>query len=75
MLNLKFPFHWENPKEFYKEQTTKGFLKSRYVPPKGKDSFPEDLIDLQEQLLEPDESKRITMAQTIKHPWLLRKGK
>lgn len=70
MLNNKFVFHYDNEDEMYKEQTNSDFIKGRYTK-----KFPSDLRDLQEKLLDPSERKRITMAQTLKHPWIVRKGK
>lgn len=70
MLNNKFPFHYDDEDGMYKEQTNADFIKTRYTK-----KFPADLRDLQEKLLDPNERKRITMSQTLNHPWILRKGK
>ncbi|XP_017493700.1 PREDICTED: testis-specific serine/threonine-protein kinase 3-like, partial [Rhagoletis zephyria] len=70
MLNNKFVFHYDNEEEMLKEQTSGAdFVKSRYTR-----KFPADLRDLQEKLLHPSEAKRLSMAQALKHPWIVRKG-
>lgn len=70
MLNNKYPFHWEDEKVQLEEQLRPNFIVTRLVK-----RFPPDLIDLMKQFLIVDESKRITMAKVLEHPWILRKGK
>ena len=63
-------FHWDDLKLMYAEQSNPQFIKTRYTK-----KFPEDLKDLQEGLFAVDELQRTTMAQTLKHPWIVRRGK
>ncbi|KAI2807398.1 protein serine threonine kinase [Blomia tropicalis] len=70
MLNNRFPFHFDDPKEMYREQTKVDFLKTRYVK-----YFPRDLRQLQEAHFIVDETARITMAEVLEHRWIERKGK
>ncbi|KAI2800488.1 hypothetical protein RDWZM_009154 [Blomia tropicalis] len=70
MLNNKFPFHFDNDKTMLAEQLNPDHLATRYVK-----KFPADLRDLQEKFFIVEEKNRITMAQVLEHPWILRKGK
>ena len=70
MLNNKYPFHFDNTNQLYREQTIPNFIKTRYVK-----KFSDDLCDLQEKFFVIDEAARITMTQVLEHPWILRKGK
>lgn len=70
MLNNKYPFHWDNEKEHLIEQCDPRFISTRFIK-----QFAPDLIDLIEKFFIIDETKRITMAQTLVHPWIVRKGK
>ena len=53
-----------------KEHTDPNFIGTRYTK-----KFPTDLRKLQEAFFAVEEANRITMAETLKHPWILRKGK
>lgn len=60
MLNNKFPFHVADC----------NYTKLRFIK-----KFPADLTKLQEKIFDVDDNTRITMAQVLEHPWILRKGK
>ena len=70
MLNNKFPYHFGDTKRMLSEQTDPNYIKGRYIK-----KFPPDLRNLQESFFTENEKKRITMAQVMDHPWILRKGK
>ena len=70
MLNNKFPYHFGDTKRMLNEQTDPNYIKGRYIK-----KFPSDLRNLQESFFIENEKKRITMAQVMDHPWIVRKGK
>ena len=70
MLNNKFPFHFGKAKEQLKEINDPNHLAKRYVK-----KFSKHYKDLQKQLFESEESKRMVMKQISKHKWIREKGK
>ena len=70
MVNRRFAFgRFTDSKELFADQKD-GIYKKRYTK-----LVSEELKDLLNQLLEPEESKRITITDALEHVWILKRGR
>lgn len=71
MLNNRFPFHFQDNKKLYKEQTDyPAFIRSRFLEAMSHSS--RNLIEI---MFDPNEKDRPTMAEVLQHEWVTSKGK
>lgn len=71
MLSNRFMFHFGDVKKMHKEQTDyPAYIQARFT-----DSMSEKVRDLMERIFHPDDKQRVTMADVLKHNWILSKGK
>ena len=67
----RFPYHFQDVKKLYKEQTDyPKFIRSRFL-----ESVSNSARNLIEWMVDPDEKNRPTMAQALTHEWVANKGK
>lgn len=70
MLVNRFPYHFQDVKKMYKEQTDyPKFIRSRYI-----DCNTRLARNLLEALFDPTEKYRPTMAEVLQHEWVTSKA-
>lgn len=70
MLNNRFPFHFQDVKKMYREQTNyPGYIQSRFLS-----SISKQGCDLLMAMFNPNETKRLSMDEVLKHPWVVQQG-
>ena len=66
MLNNRFPFHFKDATEHYKEMVTfPAYIRSRFV-----ETTPKECRPLLESMLDPDDKIRITSKDILNNDWL-----
>ena len=71
MLTNRFPFHFADTKAMHQEMTNyPAFIRTRF-----NDHNSPLVRDLIETIFHPSDRVRPTMAEVLKHKWILTKGK
>lgn len=71
MLNNRFPFHFQDIKKLYREQTEyPNFIRSRFM-----EANSESARNLMQLMFNPNEHERPTMEDVLQAEWVVNKGK